>query len=179
MSKLVKDLVSQELRQRYADVDSVIWVELVGIDGITTNEFRRELHARRIRLEVVKNAWFRRAVGDRPLGALARALTGPAALLSGGDSLADVARTLEPWLKKLPGLKIRGAALEGQFLDAQAAATLSTLPTKREMQGRVVTCLRAPGARLAAAILSGGGAIAGCLKALTEKLEKTDAATAA
>jgi large subunit ribosomal protein L10 len=173
MSKLVKDLITNELRTRYGALDSALWVELLGVNGIVTNELRRDLHGRQIRLEVIQNGLFRRAVHDRPLGKLAERLVGPAALVTGGDSLVDVAKVLEAWLPRISGLKLRGAVLEGEFLDAQAATGLSKLPTKRDMQARIAGLIRSPGAQLAAALLSGGGRIAGCVKALAETLEKS------
>jgi large subunit ribosomal protein L10 len=179
MSKLVKNLITENLADRYGTLDSALWVELVGVDGITTNAFRRDLHGRRIRLEIVKTSLFRRAVQQRPLGVLADKVRGPVALVTGGDSLVEVAKAIEEWMPKLSGLKLRGAVLEGQFLDEKAAAGLSRMPTRRDMQARLAAVIRAPGANLAAAILSGGGRIAGCVKGLIEKLEKDEGAAAA
>jgi len=178
MSKLVKDLITKELRSRYAGLDSALWVELLGCDGITTSSLRRDLHTRNIRLEVVKNSLFRRAAAGTPLEKLAAALSGPAALVTGGDSLVDAAKVIEGWLPKIPGLKLRGAVLEGEFLDERAVLGLSRMPTKRDLQARVVGLIRSPGAHLAAAILAAGSNVAGCLKAVIERREKEGAAAA-
>jgi large subunit ribosomal protein L10 len=174
MSKLVKNLITEDLVRRYGNLDSALWVELVGVDGIKTNEFRRQLRARNITLEIVKTALFRRAVEGRPLNGLAKKLGGPAALVTGGDSLIDAAKTIEEWMPKLGGLKLRGASLEGQFLDEKTAAGLSKMPNKRDLLARVAMIIRSPGANLAAAIQSGGARIGGCVKALMEKLEKAE-----
>jgi large subunit ribosomal protein L10 len=179
MSKPVKELVTKELRSRYGELDSALWVELIGADGITTNEFRRDLRSHNIRLEIVKNSLFRQACGDGRLAPLAKGLTGPAALVTGGDSLIEAARIVEEWMPKIKGLKLRGAVLEGEFFDQQRVETLSKMPSKRDLQARIAGCLCSPGASLAAAILSGGGLVAGCVKALIEKLEKQGDAQAA
>lgn len=179
MSKMVKDLITKELRSRYSKLDSAIWVEMIGIDGITTNQFRRELREKRLRLEVVRNALFRRAVLDGPLSRLADKLDGPAALITGGDSAVDAAKFIEQWLPRLKGMRLRGALLEGEYLDETAVVGLSKMPTKRDMQARLAGIIRSPGAMLSSAILSGGRNIAGCLKALTEKLEKAEPQAAA
>ena len=171
MSKLVKDLITKDLKSRYAEMDSAVWVEMLGIDGITTNEFRRDLHEKQLRLEIVKNALFRRAVGDGPLAKLAESLTGPAALITGGESAIDAAKVIEGWMPKLKGLKLRGAVLEGEYLDEQAVAGLAKMPTKRDLQAKLVGVILSPGGNLAGALLAGGGNIAGCIKALIEKLE--------
>jgi large subunit ribosomal protein L10 len=175
MSKFVKDLITRELRSRYGSIDSAIWVEMIGVDGITTNEFRRELRRAGMRLEVIRNSLFKRAVADRPLGKLAEALEGPAALVTGGDSIIDVARFLEEWLPKIKGLRIRGAVLEGEYLDERAAAGLSKLPTKRDLRARLVSSLLAPGSQLAGVLLSAQQRVAGCLQSLIEKFEKEQA----
>jgi len=175
MSKFVKDLITRELRSRYGPLDSAIWVEMIGVDGIMTNEFRRELRRAGMRLEVIRNSLFKRAVADRPLGKLAQALEGPAALITGGDSIVDVARFLEEWLPKIKGLKVRGAVLEGEYLDERAAASLSKLPTKRDLRARLVSSLLAPGGQLAGALLSAHRRVAGCLHTLIDKLEKKQA----
>lgn len=175
MSKPVKNLMTKELQGRYAGLDSAVWVDVVGIDGLSTNELRRSLHARKMRLEVVKTALFRRAVAGTPMARLGDAVSGPVGLITGGDSPIEVAKLLEEWAPKLKTLKLRGALLEGEYISEAQVGQLSKMPTKRDMQGRVASCARAPGANLAGAIKSGGGKVAGCLKALIEKLEKAPA----
>ncbi|MBU0641053.1 MAG: 50S ribosomal protein L10 [Planctomycetes bacterium] len=179
MSKLVKELVTDELRTRYAELNSALWVELVGADGNTTNEFRGELRERQMCLEIVKNSLFRRACGDGPLARLAGAMSGPSALLTGGESLIDVAKLVEEWMKRIKGLRMRGAVLEGEYLDEARVGQLSKMPTKEDLQARLASLALAPGGNLLAAILSGGGSIAGCLKTLIEKLEKEETPAAA
>lgn len=172
MSKMVKEMIVGELRSRYGRLDSALMVELVGCDGITTNEFRRALRARNMRLEVVKNSLFRRAVSEGPLGPLVQRLEGPNALVTGGESLIDAAKVIEEWMPRIAGLKLRAAVLEGEYLDERRVQQLSRMPTKRDLQCQLAAQVRSPARRLAAAILSGGANIAACVKALVEKLEQ-------
>ena len=72
------------------------------------------------------------------------------------------------------GLKVHAALVEGEFLDEKAVQGLARMPSRRDLQARVVAILCSPGANLAALLLSGGGNIAGCLKSLVEKLEKAE-----
>ncbi len=179
MSKPIKDMITAELKSRYGDKSSALWIEMIGVDGITTNNFRRGLHAKQMRMEVVKNALFRRAVAGGRLSRLADELNGPAALLTGGDSLIEVAKLVEQWAEKVPQIKLRGAVLEGEFLDGKAVTGLSKMPTRADLQARIAGAVRAPGANLSAAILSGGARIASCIQSLIEKLEKGEAAAPA
>jgi large subunit ribosomal protein L10 len=179
MSKLVKDTITRELADRYGAQTNAVWVELVGIDGITTNDFRRDLRSRHMRLEIVKTSLFKRALSGRPLGRLADNLEGPAALLTGGETAIDVAKMLQDWLPRLQKLRVRGALLEGEFLDEARCKDLARMPSKRDLQGQLVGMILAPGANVVSAILAGGGNLAGCLKVLIEKLEKGEAAAPA
>ncbi|MCG3127708.1 MAG: 50S ribosomal protein L10 [Phycisphaerae bacterium] len=179
MSKYVKDILTEQLRTRFDGLDSALWVEMVGVDGITTNQFRRDLRARRMRADVVKNSVFRRACGEGPLRPLAEALTGPSLVITGGESVIDVAKLIEQWLPKIPKIKLRGAVLEGEYLDERRVAGLAKMPSKRDLQAGLAAAALSPGRKLSAAILAPGSAIAGCLKTLIEKLEKAEPAAAA
>lgn len=172
MSKLVKNIISDELKRRYSETDSAVWVEMVGVDGLTTNSFRRELRKNKLRLEVVKTALLRRAVDSRPLSRLAKEMKGPASLISGEANSAQIGKLLKPWFEKIQQLKVRGALLEGEFVDEAACKDLDKMPTRRDLQGRVAAAALSPGAKLAGAIKSPAGNIAACIKAIADKLEK-------
>lgn len=178
MSKPVKNMIMDELRARYSGIDSALWVELVGADGLTTNEFRRTLRSRHMRVDIVKNALFRRAVSGGPLAKLGDELNGPAAVMTGGESVTHLAKLVEEWQPKIKGLKLRGAVIEGEYLDESRMPGLSKMPTKRDLQGQVVSAALSPGRKLAAAMLSPGSNIASCLKTIIEKLEKGEAIVA-
>lgn len=172
MSRLVKDLIIKQLKSRYESRDSAVWVEMLGVDGLSTTEFRRSLHNKKMKLEIVKRSLFQKATTDKPLFKLAERLSGPAAIISGGESATDIAKLIEEWMPKIKQLKMRGALLDGEYMDETQVQSLSKMPTKRDLQCRVAGVIRSPGANLSAAILSGGGRIAGAIKSMIEKLEK-------
>lgn len=179
MSKPVKELLTRELASRYAQATNAIWVEIVGVDGITTNEFRRDLRTRNMRLEVVRTSLFQRACQDGPLAGLAAALRGPAALVTGGESAIDLAKVLETWLPKLQAkLRLRGAVLDGEYLDESRVKDLARMPSRHDLQARLVLIILTPGGRVVSALQSPASNIAGCVKALIEKLEKAEPAPA-
>jgi len=180
MSKPVKELLTRELADRYKAVNNAIWVEMVGVDGITTNDFRRMLRGRNMRLEVVKTSLFQAACKDGPLAKLAAALSGPVALVTGGESAIDAAKLLDEWLPKLQTkLRLRGAVLEGEYLDESRVKNLSKMPSKHDLQARIALIILTPGGLVAGAVLAPGSNIAGCVKALIEKLEKAEPTAAA
>lgn len=179
MSKLIKQMISDELQSRYSTVDSAVWIDFVGVDGLTNSDFRRGLHGKKMKLEVVKTALLRRAVAGKPIAKLADAMEGPAALITGGASSVEIAKVLKDWEPKLKSLKLRGAIMEGEFIGEPAVKDLAKMPTKRDIQAQVASATLSPGSKLAGAIKSPGGRIAGAIKALIEKLEKGESAAPA
>jgi len=139
MSKPVKEMVTRDLTARFAHETNAVWVELVGVDGITTNDFRRALRGKHMRLEVVKTALLKRACAGGPLAKLTDRVGGPVALITGGESAVTVAKLLDDWLPKLqPRLRVRGALLDGEYLDEAACKDLARMPTRADLLGRVV-----------------------------------------
>lgn len=178
MSRMIKELVTQELKGRYADLDSALWIEFTGVDGLATTAFRKKLASKHMRMELVKTALFKRAVSGSKLGKLGDAASGQVALVTGGESSIEIAKAVEAEMAAIKGIKLRAAILEGEFVGETQIGQLSKMPTRRDLQSRIAACAQSPGAKLAAAILSGGGGIAGCLKAMIEKLEKGEAIAA-
>lgn len=172
MSKMVKDLMTEELQSRYSDQSNAVWIELVGLDGNSTNEFRRALRGHEMRLEVVKTSLFRRAVKDRPLEPLGERLSGPASLVTGGETAIDVAKVLDEWLPKLKkNLTLRGAVLEGEFIDEEGVKTLHKMPSRVDLQAKIVGIVMAPGRNVVGAAVAPGRNVMGCVKAMIDKLE--------
>jgi large subunit ribosomal protein L10 len=176
MSTYVKELVSKELQARFADVAEFIVLDTKGIDGNANNEMRGELKAKGIRLAVVRNSLMVRAMEGigRPNAAVLFE-SGPCTVAYGGDSVVDLAKEMKGWTKKIKTLSVKGAFVDGVALDGAGAEALSQMPNRAELQGAIVMLAASPGRRVAGSVLGPGGVIAGCIKALVEKLEKSAA----
>ncbi len=84
----------------------------------------------------------------------------------------DVAKEVIDWAKKLSAGEVKGAFVEGTVYDHSGVEVLSKMPTRVELQGRIVGCVRSPGSRIGGALMGPAGVIAGCVKSLIEKAEK-------
>ena len=179
MSKPVKDLITKELKERYRKVDGALVVNPIPLTGTESNQLRGALKAKHITMEVVKNSLARRAFAGTAIEGVCRLREGPVGLVTGGDSVVDVAREIIEWTKKLSNLEVRGALVEGQILDREGAKALSRMPTRTELQGRIVQMALAPGQQLARAISSPGATLAGCIQTLIDKLGESGELVAA
>jgi len=167
MSKLIKDLMTQEYKQQYSELDNACIVSVIGLDAISTNQLRGELRSKNLSLKVVKNSLARRAFAGGPMAQVGEALDGPCALVTGGESAIDAAKALVELRQTYPKIELKLALMAGypELLDVE---TLAKMKNRVELLGELAAQLLSPGARLAGCLASPGGRIAGCLKKIAE-----------
>ena len=179
MSKPVKNLMTEVYRQRFADQDGAVVVDIRGIEANDVNEFRSQLAEKEIRVSVVKNTLAKRALAGTPMEGVGTMLEGPSTLVYGGASVVDVARHLIDLAKQLGDLEFKGAWMEGQAFGPDQIKELSEYPTREEAQAQALQAVLSPGRNLAGQITGPGAKIASLVKAIEEKLEKGETIKAA
>jgi len=169
MSRAIKSLVEKDLRSRYAALESMLVVNVHGLSGVDANAFRGELRKNDIEVHVVKNAAVRRVLSGTVLEPLTTRLSGPCAFVTGGPSPVETAKELLRLKKAFPALELGEGLVEGES-DVLSVEEISKRKSRVELQGEVVMLAMSPGRRIAGQLLA-GGKIAGCVKAVIEKLE--------
>lgn len=173
MSKVVKDLIINEYRREFNGVADALLVDIRELKADQNIELRKGLRSKGIRVTVVRNALAAKAFDGTALSPLDSLLTGPSAIVYGGETVIDVAREVMTFAKKLKKLELKGAILDGEVFKGKAGVeALSKYPTRTEALGQAVQLVLSPGASLVGAVVGPGGAIASILKTIEEKLEK-------
>ncbi len=168
MSKQLKSLVTEALRSRYQGVDQACVVDVCGLNVEDIIKVRRELTSKNIRLRVVKNSLARRAFAGGPLETLGNDLSGPCALVTGGDSAIDMAREMVRLAVEFPPLALKKGIMEGES-SLIPVADLAKLMGRTELVREIASMLGSPARSLAGCLASPQSRIAGCLKAMADK----------
>ena len=168
MSKTIKAMVTDDLRVRYREVRSACVVDLTGLNVQEQQSLRATLRTRSGRLEVMRNSLARRAFQDGPLEPLSSTLVGPCALVTGSESVIELAKALVEAAQEFTQLKLKHAIMEG-VPDLLTVEILAKMKSHRELIAEVAQLIGSPARALAGCLASPQSRIAGCLKALIEK----------
>jgi len=180
MSKKVKSLIEKELKNRLGGLDGVGVINPRGINALKNNLIRRRLHAKGLRMVVVKNSLAKRATGGSKLKGFESLLDGPSALVYGNASIAQIARVLLAEKKADDKLELRGVFFDGEvYVGDKGIETASKLPTREEAVANILGAILGPGRKLAGALKGPGGKLGGLLKAIEEKSKEAEVAVTA
>lgn len=173
MSKYVKNLVSDHLRDRLDGVSNALLVNLTGIGANTNCRLRRELRDKNINLLVVKNSLANRAAADTPLKPLFEGLDGPAAVVWGGEDIVFVTKEITRLAedKEFAPFEARRGLMDGALLSPDDIKAVSKWPSREEQLSILLGQILSPGAKLASQLTAVGAALASQIKQRADEEE--------
>jgi large subunit ribosomal protein L10 len=165
MSKQIKQMEMDALKQTFQDVQDCLLLSVSGVNAQTDHQMRMGLRKKNIRLQVVKNSLARRVFDELGMK-VADAWTSPTLVAWGAGSLAELSRELNALIKKNDKIKVKAALSERQTISFQKAIDM---PTRAEAIGRIVGLTLSPASRLVSQMLAPGGRLAGQIKTIAER----------
>ena len=135
MSKYVKDLITDELKNRLEGVDELLLVDLLGVENNKNCELRKKLREKNINVLVVKNSLARRATEGTSLRPAFEGLDGPCALVWGAEDIVSLAKEVSALIdsKQYGSLVAKGGVLDGQPLKPEDVKSISKWPSRVEL----------------------------------------------
>lgn len=168
MSRRVKGMIIDELRNRLGECTDLLVVDSSKLDAVTDNQFRLALQEKNINILTVKNSFARQALKSYGVTALDPVLEGPSALVWGGEDIVALSKEIAKWAKDIAKLEIKGGAAEGTTLSSADVDALSKSPGRLELIGKIAMLALSPGGQVAGALLGPGGKLAGQVKSIAE-----------
>ncbi|MEE9584070.1 MAG: 50S ribosomal protein L10 [Candidatus Brocadiales bacterium] len=175
MASTINALITKELTTRYQGVHNCMVVDYQGINALEADDLRRDLCAKKMRLEVVKNSLAKLAFKGVGNGGLVELFSGPTAIVAGGDDPVVLAKTLVDWSKKVPALSIKGGLVEGRLVSTPEVEQLSKLPSREVLYAQIATLFKSPMTRFAMAVSAPLQKLRGVFDAIKVKKEKESA----
>jgi len=166
MSKFVKQLMTDDLKQRWQGVDDALLVDVVGMEANDTVELRKRLRNQGISLMVVKNSLARRASEGSPLSVAFEGTTGTTAVVWGAEDVVSLAKEVMAIAddKAFEKFEAKGGVMDGARLSADEVKAVSKWPNRTEQLSMLVGQILGPGATLSAQLLGPGGGLASQVK---------------
>jgi len=171
MKKEEKIKVVEDLKNDLVECKTLYLTDIAGLDSIQTNKLRRECFNSNVKLSVVKNTFLHRAMEESGVdfGELKEHLKGNTSIMFSDYGNAP-AKVIKKFRKDGDKPILKGAFInEAIYIGDEQIDFLSTLKSKEEIIGEIISLLQSPVKNVISALKSGGGKIAGLVKTLKEK----------
>lgn len=162
MSKYVKNLLTDHIRESLDGVDEALLVNVIGMDANANNRLRGVLEEKQINLLVVKNSLAMRAVTGTPLAPMFDGLTGTSAVCWGGEDIVSLAKAVAGLAgdAQYAPFEPRCGTMDGERLDSGQVIEVSKWPNREEQLSILVGQILSPGANLVSQLTSPASALA-------------------
>jgi large subunit ribosomal protein L10 len=180
VAKQLKTLIRTELTNRFKPIDGGIVVNFERLSSDQTAELRAKLHAKGVKLHIVKNSLAKRAFADLGYDTkkLDKIFSGPAAVIYAKDKATGAvgaAKALLDWktaTKDKTLLAVKGGFLEGSVIDAAGVKALADMPSRKQLLAMVAGAFQAPIAAFAGTLKESMAKFAYAVEAVRAKKEK-------
>lgn len=136
-----------------------IVTEYRGLSVAQMTKLRREIRNASGEYQVIKNTLVRRALKDTMYGQLERLLEGPNGWVFAYEDPVVLSKALCKFADDNDKLAIKGGVFEGQFMDAANVKALSQMPSKPELQAKLLALINAPATQLVRLIQEPGARV--------------------
>ena len=171
MRKEDKIAVIKQITTTLGEYTNFYLTDIATLNAAKTSSLRKECYKQDIKLVVVKNTLFKKALeqasGD--YSALEPALVGNTAIMFSNNANSP-AKLIKTFAKGTDIPKLKAAYVQESFyVGAENLDLLVAIKSKNELIGDVIALLQSPAKNVISALQSGGQIIHGVLKTLSEK----------
>lgn len=166
-----KKYLVREVGEHLEKSDYVFLADYSGITVDETSALRAGLADCGAEFHVVKNSALKVAAAERNLLGFDEFLTGPTAIVTGGDDMSGTAKFLHKFYKEKDRVSVKVGALGDRQLTAQEVSSLAALPNLEILRAQFLSLLNMPTTRLVTLLHTPARQLATVLKVKAEKGE--------
>lgn len=145
MDKAGKEQILGEIKEAFANVQSVVLADYRGITVPVVTAMRDDFRKAGCHYRVLKNSLVKIAIRGSKMEPMTAHLAGPTAVIWSDESPQAPAKIALKWAREEPKFIIKGGYFDGAALDAKGVDALSKMPGKPELQASLLmTFLAAP-----------------------------------
>lgn len=174
MPNLVNQMVVRDLAEDLEKADGMVLVAFGGLTVAETEALRCSLAAKGVRVRMVRNRLARLVLAERGIEFPAGTLSGNVAIAFGdAEAAIDAAKVFsDKDVKKAGKVKFRGGLVQGDVLDAGAAASLAEVPDRDTLRAQMLGVIAGPARSLVSVLNAVPSAVARVVQARADELEK-------
>ena len=154
------------VHQRLKAAKMAIVTEYRGLSVAQMTRLRREIRNASGEYQVIKNTLVRRALDGTAFGDLAKLLEGPNGWVFAYDDPVILSKALIKFGDDHDKLRIKGGVFEGRFMDPASVKVLSQMPSKPELQAKLLAMINAPATQLLRLVQEPGARMVRVLESL-------------
>lgn len=178
MTREEKIQLVEKLTEKLKETDYFYIADASGMTVAQVNELRQMCFDKGIEYQVVKNSLIWKALEQLDTDYTPfkdeGVLKGFSGIMFSPEVGNAPAKIIKDYRKKQKSEKplFKGASIDSSlYIGEEKLETLSELKSKDELIGDIIMLIQSPARRLAGALTSGGGRVAGAIKAIAEKGE--------
>lgn len=170
-SQAVKAEKVVEIQAKLKKAKMTIATEFRGLTVSQMTRLRREIRQASGEYRVIKNTLVRRALKETPYSSLDNLLEGPTGWVFGYEDPISLSKALTKFIEENAKLTIKGGLLEGEFMDQAKVKVLAQMPSRPELQARLLALMQAPVTQLLRLMQEPGTRIVRLMEALRKQKE--------
>lgn len=159
------------VHERFKAAKMAIVTEYRGLTVAQMTRLRREIRQASGEYQVIKNTLVRRALKDTRYGTLNNLLQGPTGWIFGYDDPVALSKTVLKFVEENEKLAIKGGLFEGEFMDRAKVKVLAQMPSRPELQAKLLALMQAPVTNLLRLIQEPASRVVRLLEAMRKQKE--------
>jgi large subunit ribosomal protein L10 len=164
-----------EVQEKLKSAKMAIVTDYRGLTVAQITRLRREIREASGEYQVIKNTLARRALKDTVYGALDTLLEGTNGWVFAYEDPVTLSKALVKFVEENEKLAIKGGVLDGEYLDQAKVKVLAQMPSRTELQAKLLALMQAPAVQLLRLIQEPGARVVRVLEALRKGRESQEA----